>query len=146
MRQPPSLKGGQGLLSHSCLAKGRRATGQRVKATQTAKRGRGAAMVKKASPAHSQQLFIGTVAGSHERCTNKIRGPQKQTCHTCTLVPSWENMVSEKKAEEKKKQKQRRATSWRGPGKAGMNHRLARSVFPWHDHKEEQWIIASRRW
>lgn len=47
-------------------------------------------------------------------------------------VPSWKKMVSEKKKgeEEKKKQKHRRATIWRGPGKAGMNHRLVHSVFP----------------
>jgi len=42
-----------------------------------------------------------------------------------------------KKGEEKKKKKQkhRQATTWRGPGKAGMNHHLVHSVFPWHEHK-----------
>lgn len=47
-------------------------------------------------------------------------------------------MVSEKKGEEKKKQKQRRATIVRGPGKAGVNHHLAHSVFPWPEQKEGQ--------
>lgn len=48
-----------------------------------------------------------------------------------------------KKEEEKKKEKHRRATMWRGPGKARMNHHLVHSVFPWHEHKEGHWTHSS---
>lgn len=53
-----------------------------------------------------------------------------------------EKMVSEKRRREEKAEAQ--ATIWRGPGKAGMNHHSVHSVFPWREHKEEQWTRSSR--
>lgn len=98
-------------------------------------------MVKKAIPVDCQQLFVVTMA--YIAMSNKQINLADRNDQLATHIPlcqAGKKKCIRKKGEEKKKQKQRRATIWRGPGKAGMNHHLVHSVFPWHGHKEGQWM------